>query len=180
MGEFARGCAGRVFPYRELSPCDENWNAALALSSGEYVVMMGDDDGLLPGYISRMRELIGDFRSTRHNLLRRAPVHVPWGRPSPTGGRARGMDICRVPRHGLRALLVARQEALAAVRRVMDFRLAYHFNMQLSLLNRNLIERVQHHGEFFQSPFPDYYATTAAFLEAQRIVADPRPNSSSA
>ena len=42
-------------------PVTENWNAALELSSGEYVLMLGDDDGLLPGYIARMRGLIERF-----------------------------------------------------------------------------------------------------------------------
>ena len=33
----------------EPVPVTENWNAALEMSSGDYVLMLGDDDGLLPG-----------------------------------------------------------------------------------------------------------------------------------
>ena len=36
----------------------DNWNNALYASSGYYVVMMGDDDFLLPGYFKRLEEII--------------------------------------------------------------------------------------------------------------------------
>ena len=39
----------------------ENWNRALAFSEGEYVIMLGDDDALLGGYLRRMDDLIREF-----------------------------------------------------------------------------------------------------------------------
>src|SRR5665811_1962196 len=42
-------------------PVTENWNNALRLSTGEYFVMLGDDDALLPGYFSSMRKRIAAF-----------------------------------------------------------------------------------------------------------------------
>ena len=36
-------------------PVTENWNNALRHSRGDYVVMLGDDDALLPGYLSGQR-----------------------------------------------------------------------------------------------------------------------------
>src|SRR6185437_14327 len=35
-------------------PVTENWNRALNASSGDHVVMLGDDDGLVPGYFERL------------------------------------------------------------------------------------------------------------------------------
>jgi hypothetical protein len=57
----------------------------------------------------------------------------------------------------------------------MHFRVRYGFNMQFSVVSRTLIEQLKPHGEFFQSPFPDYYATNVCFLCAHRIVVDPEP-----
>src|SRR4051794_10427964 len=34
----------------------ENWNTALEKSSGDYVIMLGDDDGLLSGYLRKIQK----------------------------------------------------------------------------------------------------------------------------
>src|SRR5689334_11307157 len=39
-------------------PVTDNWNAALAQSSGDYILMMGDDDYLPPGYFTKMDALL--------------------------------------------------------------------------------------------------------------------------
>src|SRR5439155_8429060 len=35
-------------------PVTDNWNKALENSRGDYIVMLGDDDSLLPGYFSKL------------------------------------------------------------------------------------------------------------------------------
>ncbi len=45
-----------VLPY-------ENWNTALTMATGEYVLFLSDDDLLKPGYLSEIRELIGVYPS---------------------------------------------------------------------------------------------------------------------
>jgi hypothetical protein len=71
-------------------------------------------------------------------------------------------------------ILVEREQAIAAVRRSLNMKLAFNFNMQVFLISRRLIEQLGPHGDFFQSPFPDYYASCAALLNARGVVADPR------
>ena len=44
-------------------PVTENWNNALGGSSGRYVLMLGDDDGLLPGYVTALRAVEDRFAS---------------------------------------------------------------------------------------------------------------------
>jgi glycosyltransferase involved in cell wall biosynthesis len=39
----------------------ENWNNALTAADGDYVIMLGDDDALLPGYFTAIRRLVADF-----------------------------------------------------------------------------------------------------------------------
>lgn len=153
----------------------DNWNAALALSSGDYVLMLGDDDGLLQGYVTRMGELIQRFEQpdliyTGALLFTYSGVH-----PEHPEGYLVPNTYAEFFGEATEPFVLLGEHARAAVRRAMSFKLAFNFNMQLSLVSRPLIERVRRHGEFFQSPFPDYYATCAAFIEARRIVADPRP-----
>ncbi|MES2709960.1 MAG: glycosyltransferase family A protein, partial [Pseudomonadota bacterium] len=38
-------------------PVTENWNRALAAATGRYVIMLGDDDALAPGWLDRARDL---------------------------------------------------------------------------------------------------------------------------
>src|ERR1700733_1385243 len=45
----------------ELLSVTENWNNALAHCTGDYVLMLGDDDALLDGYFTRTRRLIAEF-----------------------------------------------------------------------------------------------------------------------
>lgn len=57
----------------------------------------------------------------------------------------------------------------------MNFRMIVASNMQFSLISRALIQSMSASGEFFQSPFPDFYATPAMFSVAKRILIVPTP-----
>jgi glycosyltransferase involved in cell wall biosynthesis len=162
---------------REFLPVTENWNAALEMSSGEYVVMMGDDDALLPGYLARMQRLLTRFE--RPDLLYVGSLLFTYPGVDPNhwdGFLAPNSYAEFLPGPGAadEPFLLAREQALQAVRRSMEFRHALNFNMQLSLVSRGLIDRLRVNGPFFQSPFPDFYATCAALLNAERVVVDPR------
>jgi glycosyltransferase involved in cell wall biosynthesis len=154
-------------------PVTENWNAALALSSGDYVLMLGDDDGLLAGYIRRMVSLVDRFGGPDLVYTGAFVFTYPGVDPKHPSGFLAQFTHAEFFRHASGPFVLSNERALSAVRKVSDFRLAFHFNMQLSLVSRRLIERVQRRGAFFQSPFPDYYATCAAFVDAELIVADP-------
>src|SRR5574341_2458315 len=39
----------------------ENWNLALEKSSGDFVIMLGDDDALMPGYFTTISKLIETY-----------------------------------------------------------------------------------------------------------------------
>jgi len=158
---------------RQALAVTDNWNAALELSSGDYVLMLGDDDGLLPGYLSRMRELVERFQRPDMIYTGALLFTYPGVDPSHPGGFLASNTHAEFFGDATEPFILEHDRAVAAVRRVMDFRLAFNFNMQLSLISRGLIERMRSRGEFFQSAFPDYYATSAALLQASRILADP-------
>ena len=39
----------------------ENWNRALAASTGRYIIMVGDDDALAPGWLAKATKLVRQF-----------------------------------------------------------------------------------------------------------------------
>lgn len=58
----------------EILPMAENWERGLAQCSGEYVTVLGDDDGLLPSTLALARRLID---ITRSELISWSP-HAYW------------------------------------------------------------------------------------------------------
>src|SRR5438094_6813362 len=44
-------------------PVTSSWNEAISRATGEYVVLLGDDDGLVPHYFNRLKEIIDIFNT---------------------------------------------------------------------------------------------------------------------
>src|SRR6266542_3346583 len=53
----------RCYRTERFVPVTENWNNALDRCTGDYVVMLGDDDGLMKGYFSTARRVIEEHQS---------------------------------------------------------------------------------------------------------------------
>jgi len=151
----------------------DNWNNALAHSSGDYVIMLGDDDCLLQGYFDKLAELIERFSAPDCIYVEALQFAYPGVIP----GHAKGFvqtgysDLLR-GRTG--PGLLARGEALAAVRKSMSLRLSFSYNMQHALVSRRFIDSLASYGPFYQSPYPDYYANNVILLAAKSVVVDPR------
>jgi hypothetical protein len=160
----------------ELLPITDNWNNALEHSTGDYVLMLGDDDALLSDYFTTIRRLIADFEEPDviyHNALRYAYPGVVPGEPN---GYLRGEGYARFLRDGSeRPFRLPHDEARSLARATANFRLCYGFNMQFVTVSRGLIDELSDDGCFYRSSFPDFYAMTHLFARAGSIVAEPRP-----
>ncbi len=156
----------------EFVSVTDNWNNALANSSGEYVVMLGDDDCLLPGYFRRLSALIQQFGSPDCVYMEAIQFAYPGVMPGhPKGFVQTGYsDLFR----GRTApSMLDRDETIAAVRKSMKLRLSFSYNMQHSLVSRRLIDGLASHGPFFQTPYPDYYASNVMLLAAKSVLLVP-------
>jgi glycosyltransferase involved in cell wall biosynthesis len=156
-------------------PVTDNWNHALAHSRGDYVVMLGDDDALLGGYLRRRDRLIQQFDGPDVIYAKSMLFTYPGVHPEhPTGflmdhGCADFFADASAP------FVLDHSQALEAVKAMMRFYLRFDFNAQFAMISRRLIESLRAYGDFYQSSFPDYYSMNAAFLRAQKIVVDPAP-----
>jgi glycosyltransferase involved in cell wall biosynthesis len=153
----------------------ENWNRALAHSHGDYVLMLGDDDALLPGYLRRMDELIGSFDAPDLIYSKSFLFAYPTAHPVHPAGFLMDRGCAKFFQGASGAFVLDPSVALDVVRGMMSFRLTYDFNAQFALISRTLIESLRSHGDFYQSEFPDFYSMNAVFLRARRIVIDPSP-----
>ncbi len=162
----------RTRRFGNLVPVTDNWNATLEMASGDYCIMLGDDDALVPGALAMLHGLIEAWDApdaVYAQAHQYAYADVVPGHPGPfvqTGYNAflEGKDKAFRLACG-----IARKMALAA----SAFRVLYGFNMQHFAFSRRLVEQLRVKGPFFQSPYPDYYAANAIFLAANSLVATP-------
>jgi glycosyltransferase involved in cell wall biosynthesis len=177
IGGFVQGLSDRRIVYSRSDrflPVTDNWNRALGLSTGRYVIMLGDDDALLRGYFRRMLALIEQFDAPDAIYTEAVQFGYPGVMPGHEAGFVQ-FGYCAFMRGGASPYLLDRNDALRCVEASLSFRVAFGYNMQHTLVDRRLIERMHGAGPFYQSPYPDYYASNAIFLKALQVVVDPRP-----
>lgn len=163
----------RTRRHDRLIPVTDNWNAALEMSTGDYFVMLGDDDALIPGCLQRLNTLIEVWRPEA--IYAKANQ---YGYPGVIPGHAEAFIQTGYNAFLAGALQPFRLEpdtAIDMVRAAMEFRILYGFNMQHFVISRKLVERLEPKGPFFQSPYPDYYAANAVLLTARPLLATPDP-----
>ena len=156
-------------------PVTDNWNTALKHSRGRYVVMLGDDDGLMPGYVAAIRELLRRFGDPDVVYQSAWLFSYPGVQPSEPEGFLQAYGYSTFLRGAREPFVLDRATAREMVGHAMRFRARHGFNMQFSTVSRRLIDELAPQGPFFQSAFPDYYATNVLFLTARNIVVEPRP-----
>jgi len=144
----------------------ENWMRALHAARGEYLLMIGDDDLLLPGFFERV-----DAALRRHAnpdcVTFNAYSYVAPGSfetDAPAYWSPRHFDMQRL--HPEREL--SRDERLRIVKSMFRFDVRFPLNMQLTLFSRGAVAAVP--GDFFRAPFPDHFALNSMLLRAERVV----------
>ena len=162
----------RAWRNPQLVPVTDNWNAALSHATGDYFIMLGDDDALMPGALARLAALIERWSrpmAVYAQAVQYAYPNVFPERPEPfvQTGYNEFLEGRREP------FELPKSEARRVVRASMAFRILYGFNMQHFAISRRLVEQLRTKGAFFQSPYPDYYAANAVLLAASPLVATP-------
>lgn len=153
----------------------ENWNNALEASSGDYVIMLGDDDGLLKNYFQAARALIEEHRQPDVLYTGAYLYAYPGAVAEFPDGYLHPYGYAKFLRGAARPYILDKRDATAVVAKAFDFRVDYGFNMQFVLVRRAFIDSLRARGPFFQSPFPDFYAMNVLFLTAGRVLACPDP-----
>jgi glycosyltransferase involved in cell wall biosynthesis len=157
-----------------LLPVTENWNRTLEAGTGEYLIMLGDDDCLLNGCLSAAAGLLREYEYP--DLLYTEAIQYAY--PDVIPGTSEGFTqfgYCEFLNGASEPFFLSRAAAMDAVRKALGFRIVYSYNMQHSIVSRKMIHRLQEKGAFFQSPYPDYYATNALLVCAERVLVCPWP-----
>lgn len=167
----------RIKYYRtdNFIPVTENWNNALNKSDGDYVIMLGDDDCIMKGYFSTLSDLILKFDSPDFIYTDAFLYAYPGVMPGNPEGFLRTYSNRSLFYRFNAPYKLNRNTALKLVNSSLDFRMSFDYNMQFSLVSRKFINSLKKYGEFYQSPYPDYYASNAIMLKAENILVVPHP-----
>ena len=166
---FAGDSRLKVVRQETVLPVTENWTAALRASSGEYVLLVGDDDYLLPDALRRLDEIIRRHRNP-DCVLYNGYFYV-----SPTAVATDPTSYWR-PHFDYGPEFVAEgvlsmDQRLGIVRDMFRFQQRVPLNMQTMVFARTAIERESQSK--FVEPFPDHYLVNALLIGGRSCVYAP-------
>ena len=144
----------------------DNWTGALRAARGEYLLMIGDDDLLLPGFFDRIDTVLARHANPDCVTFNAYSYVAPGSFESeaPAYWSPRHFDLRRLrPERE-----VSRDERLGIVKDMFRFNVRFPLNMQLTLFSREAVAAVP--GDFFRAPFPDHFALNSMLLRAPRMI----------
>jgi glycosyltransferase involved in cell wall biosynthesis len=155
-------------------PVTDNWRAALSHATGDYVLMLGDDDALTPDFFTIVEPFLhpdgadvaylGAYHYCYPNVLKgsKAGYLVVYG--------------CEILPNENRAFCLLPHYAYDLAASVLEFRNRFAFNAQHFLVKRSFIHLISDLGPLYQSPYPDFFAAIVMFMRARSIVVIPEPS----
>lgn len=171
IGELADS---RVVYFRqpESVSVTENWQKALSLATGDYILMLGDDDALTPDFMYRVSPY---FSAQGPDVIYIAGYHYCY--PGVMPGREAGylasvLNSEFLPRNEVFDLDLAYAHGLAES--VVDFHLRFGMNSQHFVLKASFARSFSGIGGLFQSPYPDTFAAVAIWTRAKSIKVVPK------
>jgi glycosyltransferase involved in cell wall biosynthesis len=167
----------RIVYQRAATPVSvtENWNRALSMASGDYVLMLGDDDALTPRFLPQVSEVIS---AREHpDIVYFASYHYCYPNVMPDMPKGYLADVRNSVffKDRTASFLLSPKQAQAVAKAAFDFRYKFGFNSQHFLFRAGFLKELSSIGGIFQSPYPDTFAATVSFLKAQSIVVIPQP-----
>ncbi|MDA0171518.1 glycosyltransferase [Solirubrobacter taibaiensis] len=148
----------------------DNWQVAYEAASGDYLLLLGDDDYLRPGAIRRILDLLREHGDPDALSYEAFGYAFPGALPGATGSAYADPLFPPDP------ILPARGLVPAATRRELAldvFRFSFRFclNLQTTVISRAAAESMP--GGPFKPPFPDFYVILALLLRAERWAYSP-------
>lgn len=153
----------------------ENWNNALEKATGDYIIMLGDDDGLMPGYFSSIAKEIKKFDFPDFVYTAAYVYAYPGVVPEFPSGYLKLFNEAKFIKDNVHPYVLGTKKAREYAKDSMNLKMSFAYNMQYSLIKKDMIENTSSKGKFFQSPYPDFYATNVLFLLANKILIVPNP-----
>ena len=166
LASYAHDSRLRVTRSDEVISVTENWMRTLEAARGRFLLMIGDDDLLLPHFFDRLEAVLTRYRDPDCVTFNAYSYVAPgsFGADAPAYWSPRHFDLSKLHPEGE----LSREERLAIVKAMFRFDVRFPLNMQLTLFSREAVASVP--GDFFRAPFPDHFALNSMLLRAPRMV----------
>lgn len=162
----------RIVYHRLQTPVTvtDNWRQALSLCSGDYVLMLGDDDALAPNFTSAVRPYLS--LKDGPDLVYLAAYH--YGYPGVLAFRPSGylasVKNSEFLLHSDGPFCLAPSYARELGNAVLQFRYRFGLNAQHFLLKTAFVKQCEKQGGLYQSPYPDTFAGISSLVGAKSVV----------
>ncbi|MBS0271331.1 MAG: glycosyltransferase [Proteobacteria bacterium] len=151
----------------------DSWNQAIDYATGDYIIFLGDDDGLAPSYFEKVHKLINDFSEPDFIYSGLYVFMHPGVHPLYLEGSLEIVKNGFFFRGKNHPCLLSKNEARKAWEGSINFQRNFTYNMQAFTFKRSFLEKIRNEGKIFHSPFPDYYLANVAMAKGERIVISP-------
>lgn len=165
--QFASHARVRITRQGRVLPVAQNWTAALAASVGDYVLMMGDDDYLLPHALARLDHVLNQHEDPDCVLFNGYSYVAPDSIASETSSYWAPYHFAYGPELSGEGV-IGRAIRNSIVRDMFRFRQRIPLNMQTTLFSRKAALAIP--GGVFQPPFPDHFLLNALLISAKNWI----------
>lgn len=155
------------FRQNEAVTVTENWNTANDMATGDYIIMLGDDDALLPNSLQTLYDYIDMYHAPD---LIEFPAYL-YLQPNVDPNEKEGnVQISPQLFSGEIARFIPLEIRENAVKECFKFNYTFGFNMQYFCYSKKLIKKLQIYGKFYEPPYPDYYTACMMMLLAEKVL----------
>lgn len=170
LSKFAGNARVKLLQLEEPVSVTDNWNNTLLASSGDYFLMMGDDDYLLPDYFLTMEDILNQYNDPSC-VLHNAYSYVAPGSISDNAISYYSESHFNYGGEFDKKFRLTQEQCFSIVRDMFDFKVRIPLNMQTTLVSRKAFNLVN--KGLFQKPFPDHYALNSLLLAAPNWIFTP-------
>jgi glycosyltransferase involved in cell wall biosynthesis len=153
----------QVLRLEEPVPVTENWNRALDASSGDYLLLIGDDDYLMPRFCERAEALLREHDSPDVLSYNAYAFAFPGALHDRDAAHYADPLFRGDPELPIEDSL-PRPKRAQLVQDFFRFQFGFCLNMQTTLVSRRAVQALP--NGLFHAPFPDFYAVNALLLTA--------------
>ena len=148
-------------------PVTDSWQSCLDASTGDYIIMLGDDDCLLPGALENIYSVIND-NNYPECLSFNGIGFYSRGSLAYVKFNAYSKLYFDYKKNEIDEGILSRSDRLNIVKRMFNFENRLPLNMQPHIVSRKALKRLK--KNLYQPPFPDHYALNSLLLTAETWV----------
>jgi len=157
----------KIISHKIDIPVTDSWQSCLDASIGDYIIMLGDDDCLLPESLENIYSVIKDNNYPECISLN-GIIFYNKGSLLNVKSNAYSKLYFDYKKNGIAEGKLSRNDRLNIVKQMFNFDNRLPLNMQPHIVSRKAVKRLK--KNLYQPPFPDHYALNSLLLTAETWV----------